>query len=58
MSKAFTVVAFYNQVRSSIGTSNLCTIGIYRNNLYRISTSLQTEDIGTIVRSILTTQTS
>ena len=49
MSKALTVVALYYQVRSSIGTSNLFTVSIYRNNLYRISTFLQTENISTIV---------
>ena len=58
MSKALTIVALYYQVRSCIGTSNLCTFGIDRNNLYRISTSLQTENICTIVRFILTNQLS
>ena len=58
MSKALTVVALYYQIRSCIGTSNLCTFSIYRNNLYRISTSRQTENIGTIIRSILTNQLS
>ena len=58
MSKALTVVALYYQVRSSIGTSNLFTVSIYRNNLYRISTFLQTENISTIVRFILTNQLS
>ena len=58
MSKALTVVALYYQVRSCISTSNLCTFSIDRDNLYRISTSLQTENISTIVRSILTNQLS
>ena len=58
MSKALTIVALYYQVRSCIGTSNLCTFCIDRNNLYRISTSLQTENICTIVRFILTNQLS
>ena len=58
MSKALTVETLYYQVRSCISTSNLCTFSIDRNNLYRISTSLQTENISTIVRSILTNQLS
>ena len=58
MSKALTIVALYYQVRSCIGTSNLCTFCIDRNNLYRISTSLQTENISTIVRFILPNQLS
>ena len=47
-------MTLHNKIGCCIGTCHLLSFCIDRNDLYRISTSLQTEHIGTEIRSILT----